>query len=129
MVVRGGASSLTDDSAVLLRFIVILRLDVVVLVQLMSHAVKDRVPNIFRNGHHLKTPVFRFCDCPRCTALSLDRLMADGTDLADSRSSRSSLFDCPPPESQFADCHWDRRRRSFGLSPFDLTSIDWLRCR
>ena len=45
MVVRGGASSLTEHSAVLLWFIVVYRLDVVVLVQLVRHAVKDRVPH------------------------------------------------------------------------------------
>lgn len=95
MVVRGGASSLAEDSAVLLRFVVILRLDVVVLVQLVSHAVKDRVPHEYcrSHGHPSQRSVtqhlgFEFClrpprprrlcprlghpvslaDCRRCTA-------------------------------------------------------------
>ena len=87
MIVRSGASSLAEDSAVLLRFVVILRLDVVVLVQLVSDAVKDRVPHIFRNGHHLRAPVFRCINFPLCRSLSLDRLTAADTALTGSQDS------------------------------------------
>ena len=51
MIVRGGSSSLAENSTVLLRFVVVDGFDVVVLVELMRHAVKDRVPHKCRCSH------------------------------------------------------------------------------
>ena len=51
VIVRGGSSSLAENSTVLLRFVVVDGFDVVVLVELMRHAVKDRVPHKCRCSH------------------------------------------------------------------------------
>jgi len=52
MVVRSIAASLAENSAILLRLIVVDSLDGIGLIQFMRHAVKNWIPHILRRCYH-----------------------------------------------------------------------------
>ena len=95
MIGAGGrASTLADDSTVLLRFVRVDGLDGSCSVKLADDAVVNGIPHKVCDLRHPTAPESERGDCLRCTTLSRDSLRAVDTASAGFRSSTSLLCGC-----------------------------------